>query len=114
MISVRVTMAFILAVVVLSLLAGVSVFTVAEADEPVSSPQEAKAANSIPVKGLEAQKMGSAAWNVTGTGAAEPVKSGHAINWAPRASLWRITMSRLEIIPTSTPHRLRELLVFQA
>lgn len=83
MTSIRVSMAFILAVVVLSMLAGVSVFTVVEADEPVVSTQEARAANSIPVKGLEAQKMGSAAWNVTGSGAPEPVKSGHAINWAP-------------------------------
>ena len=82
MISMRIPVALILAILVLSVLAGVSVLSVAEADDPVVSTQEARAASSsIPLKGLEAQNMGSAAWIVTGAGS-EPIHGGHNIHWA--------------------------------
>jgi len=78
--SIRIPLAFFLAVLVLSALAGVSVLTVVEAEGPVAETDQARQVPTIPLRGLENENMGVPAWNVTGEGS-EPIRSGHAITW---------------------------------
>ena len=78
--SIRILLVFVLTALFLSVMAGVSVLTVAEADDPVVETDESRQVPTIPLVGLENQNMGVPAWNVAGAGS-EPIKQGHGIFW---------------------------------